>query len=107
MGGYFFNGNWHGVSSVSLNQPTQCFYYKLITLKFYTYAISCLLWNSLGKGKKDDDAKEDAPVGGDSIIPTLPDVKMCAAKAIARSARSGESPLSSWLVQIFLCAYSS
>ncbi|GFR96234.1 armadillo repeat-containing protein 3 [Elysia marginata] len=43
-----------------------------------------------GKGKKDDDAKEDAPVGGDSIIPTLPDVKMCAAKAIARSARSGK-----------------
>lgn len=40
------------------------------------------------KGKKDDDMKEDAPVGGDSIIPTLPDVKMCAAKAIARSARS-------------------
>ncbi|KAK3779638.1 hypothetical protein RRG08_040361 [Elysia crispata] len=44
-----------------------------------------------GKGKKDDDAKEDAPVGGDSIIPTLPDVKMCAAKAIARSARSAEN----------------
>nr|KAG5705421.1 hypothetical protein BaRGS_004548 [Batillaria attramentaria] len=40
------------------------------------------------KGKKggDDDEKETAPV--DSIIPTLPDVKMCAAKAIARCARS-------------------
>ena len=25
----------------------------------------------------------------EAIIPTLPDVKMCAAKAIARSARSG------------------
>ncbi|XP_012938913.1 armadillo repeat-containing protein 3 isoform X2 [Aplysia californica] len=43
------------------------------------------------KGKKEDEAKEDAPVGGDSIIPTLPDVKMCAAKAIARSARNSEN----------------
>lgn len=41
------------------------------------------------KGKKggDDDDKDAAP-GGDSIIPTLPDVKMCAAKAIARCARN-------------------
>ncbi|KAK0062177.1 armadillo repeat-containing protein 3-like isoform X7 [Biomphalaria pfeifferi] len=43
------------------------------------------------KGKKEDDAKEDAPFGGDCIIPTLPDVKVCAAKAIARSARSAEN----------------
>ncbi|BFZ14755.1 hypothetical protein BsWGS_17793 [Bradybaena similaris] len=41
-----------------------------------------------GKGRKDDDTKEDAPATGESIIPTLPDVKMCAARAIARSARS-------------------
>ncbi|KAH9523148.1 Armadillo repeat-containing protein 3 [Bulinus truncatus] len=43
------------------------------------------------KGKKDDDAREDATFGGDCIIPTLPDVKVCAAKAIARSSRSAEN----------------
>lgn len=45
-----------------------------------------------GKGKKaaDEDEKESTP-GGDSIIPTLPDVKMCAAKAIARCARSSSN----------------
>ncbi|CAG5127477.1 unnamed protein product, partial [Candidula unifasciata] len=41
-----------------------------------------------GKGRKDDDFKEDLPGAGESIIPTLPDVKMCAARAIARSARN-------------------
>jgi hypothetical protein len=40
-------------------------------------------------GKKSSEEKEES-VPGESIIPTLPDVKMCAAKAIARSARSGE-----------------
>ncbi|XP_059157772.1 armadillo repeat-containing protein 3-like [Physella acuta] len=43
------------------------------------------------KGKKEDDAKDDATMGGDSIIPTLPDVKVCAARAIARSARNAEN----------------
>ncbi|KAL8622228.1 hypothetical protein ACOMHN_043751 [Nucella lapillus] len=43
-----------------------------------------------GKGKKAEEEKEVAS-GGDSIVPTLPDVKMCAAKAIARCARSGEN----------------
>ncbi|KAL8577393.1 hypothetical protein ACOMHN_060215 [Nucella lapillus] len=44
------------------------------------------------KGKKggDDDEKEAMP-GGECIILTLPDVKMCAAKAIARCARSSEN----------------
>lgn len=40
------------------------------------------------KTKKDDEKEEAAP--GDSLIPTLPDVKMCAAKAIARCARNSE-----------------
>ena len=40
-------------------------------------------------GKKSSEEKEEAPPG-EAIIPTLPDVKMCAAKAIARSARSGK-----------------
>lgn len=39
-------------------------------------------------GKKDESEKEEPPPG-EAIIPTLPDVKMCAAKAIARSAKSG------------------
>ena len=43
------------------------------------------------KGKKGgDDDEKDASPGGDSIIPTLPDVKMCAAKAIARCARNSQ-----------------
>ncbi|XP_033742747.1 armadillo repeat-containing protein 3-like isoform X4 [Pecten maximus] len=41
------------------------------------------------KGGSEPD-KDDAPPG-EAIIPTLPDVKMCAAKAIARSARNAEN----------------
>ncbi|VDI55864.1 Hypothetical predicted protein [Mytilus galloprovincialis] len=41
-------------------------------------------------GKKSSEEKEES-VPGEAIIPTLPDVKMCAAKAIARSARSAEN----------------
>ncbi|XP_034303811.2 armadillo repeat-containing protein 3 isoform X4 [Magallana gigas] len=41
-------------------------------------------------GKKDESEKEEPPPG-EAIIPTLPDVKMCAAKAIARSAKSAEN----------------
>ncbi|KAL3878968.1 hypothetical protein ACJMK2_031290 [Sinanodonta woodiana] len=40
--------------------------------------------------KKQESEKEDPPPG-EAIIPTLPDVKMCAAKAIARSARNVEN----------------
>ncbi|KAL5011438.1 hypothetical protein ScPMuIL_009989 [Solemya velum] len=40
--------------------------------------------------KKAEPDREDTPAG-EAIIPTLPDVKMCAAKAIARSARNGEN----------------
>jgi len=40
-------------------------------------------------GKKGEPEKEEAPPG-EAIIPTLPDVKMCAAKAIGRSAKSGK-----------------
>ncbi|KAK7097085.1 armadillo repeat-containing protein 3-like isoform X2 [Littorina saxatilis] len=45
------------------------------------------------KGKKggDDEENKETAQGGDSIIPTLPDVKMCAAKAIARCARNSEN----------------
>lgn len=44
------------------------------------------------KGKKggDDEENKETAQGGDSIIPTLPDVKMCAAKAIARCARNSK-----------------
>ncbi|VDI55865.1 Hypothetical predicted protein [Mytilus galloprovincialis] len=42
------------------------------------------------RGKKSSEEKEES-VPGEAIIPTLPDVKMCAAKAIARSARSAEN----------------
>ncbi|PVD34217.1 hypothetical protein C0Q70_05483 [Pomacea canaliculata] len=47
------------------------------------------------KSKKGaDEEKDDAVSGMDSITPTLPDVKMCAAKAIARCAKnSGLPPL--------------
>ncbi|XP_022325530.2 armadillo repeat-containing protein 3-like isoform X1 [Crassostrea virginica] len=41
-------------------------------------------------GKKEESEKEEPPPG-EAIIPTLPDVKMCAAKAIARSAKSAEN----------------
>lgn len=41
--------------------------------------------------KKQESADSSEPPPGEAIIPTLPDVKMCAAKAIARSARSGEN----------------
>ncbi|XP_062608563.1 armadillo repeat-containing protein 3-like isoform X1 [Saccostrea cucullata] len=41
-------------------------------------------------GKKEESEKEEPPPG-EAIIPTLPDVKMSAAKAIARSARSAEN----------------
>ncbi|CAL1539085.1 unnamed protein product [Lymnaea stagnalis] len=43
------------------------------------------------KGRKEEEVREDGNLGGDCIIPTLPDVKVCAAKAIARSARNGEN----------------
>ncbi|XP_076467502.1 armadillo repeat-containing protein 3-like isoform X2 [Babylonia areolata] len=46
--------------------------------------------NKDAKAKKEEEEKEAAP-GGDAIIPTLPDVKMCAAKAMARCARNGEN----------------
>ena len=38
--------------------------------------------------KKEEEPKDDNPADGSAIIPTLPDVKMSAAKAIARSARN-------------------
>ncbi|XP_053398829.1 armadillo repeat-containing protein 3-like isoform X4 [Mercenaria mercenaria] len=41
--------------------------------------------------KKQESADSSEPPPGEAIIPTLPDVKMCAAKAIARSARSAEN----------------
>ncbi|XP_056009860.1 armadillo repeat-containing protein 3-like isoform X7 [Ostrea edulis] len=43
------------------------------------------------KGSKKEESEKDEPPPGEAIIPTLPDVKMCAAKAIARSARSAEN----------------
>lgn len=46
------------------------------------------IYNLTGKKGGSEPEKDDAPPG-EAIIPTLPDVKMCAAKAIARSARSG------------------
>lgn len=39
--------------------------------------------------KKQESADSSEPPQGEAIIPTLPDVKMCAAKAIGRSARNG------------------
>jgi hypothetical protein len=50
--------------------------------------ITCLY--SLLSAKKQESADSSEPPPGEAIIPTLPDVKMCAAKAIARSARSGK-----------------
>ncbi|XP_076446526.1 armadillo repeat-containing protein 3-like isoform X2 [Babylonia areolata] len=45
-----------------------------------------------GKGKKGgDDEEKETVLGGESIIPTLPDVKMCAAKAIGRCARNSDN----------------
>ncbi|XP_052795764.1 armadillo repeat-containing protein 3-like isoform X3 [Mya arenaria] len=41
--------------------------------------------------KKQESADSSEPPSGEAIIPTLPDVKMCAAKAICRSARSSEN----------------
>lgn len=41
--------------------------------------------------KKQESAESSEPPPGEAIIPTLPDVKMCAAKAIGRSARSVEN----------------
>ncbi|XP_048777084.1 armadillo repeat-containing protein 3-like isoform X5 [Ostrea edulis] len=43
------------------------------------------------KSGKKEESEKDEPPPGEAIIPTLPDVKMCAAKAIARSARSAEN----------------
>ncbi|XP_025087750.1 armadillo repeat-containing protein 3-like [Pomacea canaliculata] len=44
------------------------------------------------KSKKGaDEEKDDAVSGMDSITPTLPDVKMCAAKAIARCAKNSQN----------------
>ncbi|XP_064608678.1 LOW QUALITY PROTEIN: armadillo repeat-containing protein 3-like [Liolophura sinensis] len=43
-----------------------------------------------GDGKKKDEESHDNPFG-ESIVPTLPDVKMCTAKAIARSAKNAEN----------------
>lgn len=42
------------------------------------------------KGKQDSADSSEPPMS-EAIIPTLPDVKMCAAKCIARSARSAEN----------------
>ncbi|XP_067661533.1 armadillo repeat-containing protein 3-like [Haliotis asinina] len=44
-----------------------------------------------GEAKKATEEKDEQSPGGDSIIPTLPDVKMSAARAIARSARNVEN----------------
>ncbi|XP_053398836.1 armadillo repeat-containing protein 3-like isoform X11 [Mercenaria mercenaria] len=46
---------------------------------------------SAKESKKQESADSSEPPPGEAIIPTLPDVKMCAAKAIARSARSAEN----------------
>ncbi|KAL4230819.1 Armadillo repeat-containing protein 3 [Mactra antiquata] len=43
------------------------------------------------KAKKQESADSSEPPPGEAIIPTLPDVKMCAAKAIGRSARNAEN----------------
>ncbi|XP_061165176.1 armadillo repeat-containing protein 3-like isoform X2 [Saccostrea echinata] len=43
------------------------------------------------KGSKKEESEKEEPPPGEAIIPTLPDVKMSAAKAIARSARSAEN----------------
>lgn len=57
--------------------------------KRYTYACPIqFCFQIYSSGKKDESEKEEPPPG-EAIIPTLPDVKMCAAKAIARSAKSG------------------
>jgi hypothetical protein len=62
----------------------------------YILSFLCICISAKGKkgGAADDDEKDSTP--GDLVIPTLPDVKMCAAKAIARCARS--SKLQSHLV---------
>ena len=60
-----------------------------------------ILFLAKGKGKGEEDDKEGQP-GGDSIIPTLPDVKMCAAKAIARCARSSKFLNCSLKLALFL-----
>ena len=39
----------------------------------------------------DKHEKKDGLPGGDSVVPTLPEVKMCAAKAIARAAKNSET----------------
>ncbi|XP_071087900.1 armadillo repeat-containing protein 3-like isoform X1 [Haliotis cracherodii] len=44
-----------------------------------------------GEAKKVIEEKDEQSPGGNSIIPTLPDVKMSAARAIARSARNVEN----------------
>ncbi|KAK3599496.1 hypothetical protein CHS0354_006630 [Potamilus streckersoni] len=43
------------------------------------------------KDAKKQESEKEEPPPGEAIIPTLPDVKMCAAKAIARSARNVEN----------------
>ncbi|KAK3099626.1 hypothetical protein FSP39_007188 [Pinctada imbricata] len=43
------------------------------------------------KGGKKEESEKEEPPPGEAIIPTLPDVKMCAAKAIARSAKNAEN----------------
>lgn len=56
----------------------------------YAYILNLLIVCSGKKGGGSEPEKDDvSPM--EAIIPTLPDVKMCAAKAIARSARSGKS----------------
>lgn len=49
-----------------------------------------LLDNKYVAAKKQESADSSDQPPGEAIIPTLPDVKMCAAKAIGRSARSGK-----------------
>ncbi|KAJ8298392.1 hypothetical protein KUTeg_024923 [Tegillarca granosa] len=44
-----------------------------------------------GSKKGGDEGDKEEPPPGEAIIPTLPDVKMCAAKAICRSARNAEN----------------
>lgn len=63
-----------------------CFNFNSTVLFCYNSSYKFLIFTA----KKAEPDREDTPAG-EAIIPTLPDVKMCAAKAIARSARNGNS----------------
>ena len=76
----------------------RCFNFRHITLTYlglcftvsHYHVIHVMVCFFVAKGKQDS-AESSEPPMSEAIIPTLPDVKMCAAKAIARSARSGRS----------------